>query len=131
MEAVADGNSSGSYAEPASVALTINEMLIQRLPMYIRFPLFGTDLLSVCRLQQQYTSLGLENIFIPGFLIGFCHSFDLARGHGSKIYYTTTFVGKIHTLIFFTSSDLSKFMRALRLSTHEIFTQCFVVIRDW
>jgi len=62
----------------------------------VQFPYTGYDPLSVCRPSvQQYTVFGLENVIIPGLLIAFCRSFDLARAHGFKIYYFTTLIGKI------------------------------------
>jgi len=88
-------SSSGTSVEFPSVAQTLTEMIIQEIPMLIRFPHLGYDPLSICRSQQQYTFIGLESIFIPGMLIGFCHYFDQVRGHGAKIYFTTTLVGKI------------------------------------
>ena len=69
---------------------------------FVHFPYMGYDRLSVCRPNsvQQYTLIGLENIIVPGLLIAFCHSFDLARAHGFKIYYFTTLIGKIKFVIF-------------------------------
>ena len=65
----------------------------EQLPMVFRFP-YLDDPLSVCRSQQHYSRFGLENIFIPGMLVGFCRAFDLAGALGSKIYFGTTLVGK-------------------------------------
>jgi len=69
--------------------------MIKELPMFIRFPFMGYDPLSVCRTEQQYTLLGLENIFFPGMLVGFCYSFDVSRSKGPKIYFATALIGKM------------------------------------
>ena len=69
--------------------------MIKELPMFIRFPFMGYDPLSVCRTEQQYTLLGLENVFFPGMLVGFCYSFDVARSKGPNIYFATALIGKM------------------------------------
>lgn len=69
-------------------------MVEEQLPWAIRFPHMGYNPLSVCRSDsvQQYTLFFFHTILVPGLLIGYCHSFDLARGNRSKIYYVTTLV---------------------------------------
>ena len=96
---VANSSSGNSSVELASPALSFIEMMVEeQLPWAIRFPHMGYNPLSVCRSDsvQQYTLFFFHTILVPGLLIGYCHSFDLARGNRSKIYYVTTLVGKMH-----------------------------------
>ena len=105
METVTGENSSSPLSSPSSspssapsgsssASAALTELIMKELPLFIRFPHIGYDPLSVCRSKQADTLLGWECLFIPGMVVGFCYSYDLARIKGPKIYFATSLVGK-------------------------------------
>ncbi|XP_016059426.1 PREDICTED: signal peptide peptidase-like 2C [Miniopterus natalensis] len=56
----------------------------ERLPMVLKVPQLSFSALSLC--DQHFTILGFGDIVVPGFLVAYCHRFDVQM-HSRQVYF--------------------------------------------
>ncbi|XP_055448026.1 signal peptide peptidase-like 2C [Psammomys obesus] len=57
----------------------------ERLPMVLKVPRLSFSALTLC--DQPFSILGFGDIVVPGFLVAYCHRFDV-QIHSRQVYYT-------------------------------------------
>ena len=57
----------------------------EQLPMVLKVPQMQSNPYHACYVP--YSMLGFGDILVPGLVLSYCHSFDLAKGTPCKVYW--------------------------------------------
>ncbi|XP_054430794.1 signal peptide peptidase-like 2C [Pteronotus mesoamericanus] len=78
----------------------------ERLPMVLRVPRLSVSTLALC--DQPFTILGFGDIVVPGFLVAYCHRFDVQMHTGQVYFMACTVAYAVGLLVTFAAMVLMK-----------------------